>query len=641
MLEIVPNGDNIYKMDFKGQDAYALKKDGTLLRWDYNKFVHVLNDVVDINPDINYMRVLQSNGDLWEVYPRYVANQWNGYYVKDVRKIDSGVKAINKGFADKDEITVINGESYEIVESTIFPPYLLTAEGKVLASAAYGNRYGELGNGTISNTSKYEYTEVHNLSDVVDIIPANKAGYAIHSDGTVSVWGSPSGESISFRIIKTPVKIEGLTDIVDIIPQRFYSYAIQSDGTLLEIDLNKLPQISVKQVDDVKLSLELSKSSDASAKEEATQSVIELEQLVSEGLTSQDSIDSVTTQLQDIEKIVSELPDGAGKDELIAKIEDIKEQITIAQNILNATNSVNSLESFVNSGLGTQELINEANTKVNESQSLISLLPNGEVKDTLQERLNQVEDKIELAQATLEVVELENVVSVGLDTQDSLNIAKEQLNAATTLVNALPSTENKDSLISRISEAQYQINLAQAILDITNAEQSATQEDLNKAIESISLLPEGSVKNDLLEKANVVQQIIDANNLLEGIISADFTDFNSIDAALKQLEEAKVIIDNLPNNTTTEKHLNSLLDKYQQVKDYLAVELINVLEASQKGKPVRLSNESVDLLVEYAIKETNATSIKDKGDVKHYVMPKVSKHATGKQVNDSIDKFLK
>ncbi|MCP4134920.1 MAG: hypothetical protein GY754_28355 [bacterium] len=107
---------------------------------------------------------------------------------------------------------------------------LLKSDGTVLAWGY--NYYGQLGNGTTTNSSTP--IPVSGLTDVIAVQTGSYHSLALKSDGTVWAWGYNYGQlgTGSSSLEKTPVQITSLSNIIHIEAGNNHSFAIQSDGTV-------------------------------------------------------------------------------------------------------------------------------------------------------------------------------------------------------------------------------------------------------------------------------------------------------------------------------------------------------------------------------------------------------------------------
>lgn len=134
-----------------------------------------------------------------------------------------------------------------------------------------------------------------------------------------------------------------------------------------------------------------------------------------------------------------------------------------------------------------------------------------------------------------------------------------------------------------------------------------------------------SMRNKDVIKKNTITMIRAAIKQKEVDDRSEKTEEDIIDIISKQLKEKRGAIEDFKKGNRqdlvdlTEKEIDILLE-------YL---------------PKQLSEEELEKIVAEAIKETNATSMKDIGMIMKTVMPKVKGRADGNMVNNIIKKILK
>ncbi|MFV0394291.1 MAG: toxin Cry1Ac domain D-VI-related protein [Coprobacillaceae bacterium] len=138
---------------------------------------------------------------------------------------------------------------------------------------------------------------------------------------------------------------------------------------------------------------------------------------------------------------VNGLPNGELKEQL-------QKDIDLAQSMLDATNKVNDL--FDNDGI-IKDTVNQ-NT-INEAQEAVNILPNGDLKTELQEKIDDAQRQLNERDAINKVEDLFDTNGTIKDTTNQNTIDDAQ-NA----VNKLPTSDLKDKLQAMIDEAQRQLN---------------------------------------------------------------------------------------------------------------------------------------------------------------------------------------
>ncbi|PLS19526.1 hypothetical protein CVD28_03670 [Bacillus sp. M6-12] len=300
----------------------------------------------------------------------------------------------------------------------------------------------------------------------------------------------------------------------------------------------------------------------------------EIDEMMPE-LTTQAKIDEARALAENTQELINTLKTGDDKTTLQQRLNDVKNAIQVAEDVMNAKKALSELDVMVQD-LTTQELIDGANSKYANVETLIKALPEGEAKTELKQGLANDKEAIELAQdvfnATQEVEKAEALADVdALLTQEAIDTAKEQVGVAKELVDVLPEVDAKNSLDSRLDAVNETIELAQDILNAKNqvtAMEEVVKGDLTtqpaiddanaeiaKAEELVAKVPEGELQTSLEEKiegakdvTDLAQKVLDAKNQTtvaeESVV--DLTTQDLIDHAQSELDEATDLIGLLP-----------------------------------------------------------------------------------------------
>jgi alpha-tubulin suppressor-like RCC1 family protein len=128
--------------------------------------------------------------------------------------------------------TPVSGLSEVVAVSAERASLALLSSGKVMAWG--NNEYGQLGNGSTSNT--FTPTQVSGLSGAVEISAGTDHSLALLSDGTVMAWGLNNDGQLgngSTTDSSTPVQVKNLHEVIAISAGGFHSLALLANGTVL------------------------------------------------------------------------------------------------------------------------------------------------------------------------------------------------------------------------------------------------------------------------------------------------------------------------------------------------------------------------------------------------------------------------
>jgi alpha-tubulin suppressor-like RCC1 family protein len=316
-------------------------------------------------------------------------------------------------------------------------------------------------------------------------------------------------------------------------------------------------------------------------------------------LSNQTAIDTATQAIADAQTLIAKLPDGDVKTALQNQVNDLTGKVAQAQDVLNAKNSVEKANGST-VDLSNQTAIDTATQAIADAQTLITKLPDGDVKIALQNQVNDLNNKVVNAQ---NVIDAQNNVKTAVDlsngnltTQAEVDNAKTAINNAQNAINKLPSGEVKTSLQSQ--------------LDVANSKVQQSQ--------------------DIINKQNL------ANNTLDSILNVKLSTYDLVDKSITSLYSVKPIIDSLPDGTVKQ----DLLNKYKSANDYIATSLITLLTQKHYGKPVPLSDTSLKFLVSYVVDKLHIASSQYRGQINGFLMPMLQGKASGDQVNKAVDGYF-
>lgn len=196
-------------------------------------------------------------------------------------------------------------------------------------------------------------------------------------------------------------------------------------------------------------------------------------------------------ELEKIKDKIDELSDGPVKDVLLDIIKEKQDELDakeLAKQIEEATKAVEKAETTL-----TQE-------DVNTARELVKKLPDGDVKDDLTKRLDKVQAELNKAKELADqIAKAEAAVKLAEELPTSYNVT-----IATKLVSALPDSEIKKSLEDRLQAIQDKFDLEKAETKVKQAEQYERDPYLADAIVIVDALKESDGKQALKDRLQVI-----------------------------------------------------------------------------------------------------------------------------------------
>ena len=224
--------------------SLAICNDSTVSAWGLNQWgelgidllnyesnipvkVNALNQVIAVAAGRNHSLALKNDGTVWAWGDNAIGELGQGTLT-----VGSTVPVQVKGLTNIKAITA-GGYYFSLA---------LKNDGTVWAWG--NNNYGQLGNGTYTNSNKP--IQVIGLLDVVAISEGNAHCLALKKDGTVWAWGYNMfgqlgiGGQINSSI---PIQVSSLTGVVAVSAGRDHSLALTVNGTVLGWGINTYGQL--------------------------------------------------------------------------------------------------------------------------------------------------------------------------------------------------------------------------------------------------------------------------------------------------------------------------------------------------------------------------------------------------------------
>ena len=246
-----------------------------------------------------------------------------------------------------------------------------------------------------------------------------------------------------------------------------------------------------------------------------------------------DILDTVTQESIDyVQTLVDILPEGALKVVLQAEIDK-------SQDMLDAINAVKNI--FDEFGAIKDIVIQES---IDNTQELVDVLPEGILKNDLQKNLDLAQDMLDARDAVKALFNEDGAIKN--------SVTLESIDYVQTLVDILPEGALKkefDDKLSLASGILYIIDTVENLFDETgNIKDSATQEDIDYARVAVlehNIIPDGELKEVLLEKLDLAQGMLNIKNSVEYL----FDEVGNIKATVKQegIDNAQALVNELPD----------------------------------------------------------------------------------------------
>ncbi len=263
---------NVEKVAASRFHSLALKKDGTVWAWGSNmnnqlgrtgeqsvtpQQVAGLSDIVQIAAGYRFSLALKKDGTVWA---------WGGMCKQaDTPQFKDFVTSLSSGMAlegtyfdpgdnrlsDQDELVDCLGENFVNINS-IKPIKISGVSDITSISGGYGhmlaldrkgivwawgcNKYGQVGNGVLSNSARNMKPEkVQGLPPVVKIAAGYRHSLVVSNNGTVWAWGHNLWGELGTGSLKdsaVPKEVHGIDNVTDISGGHDFSLALTKDGSL-------------------------------------------------------------------------------------------------------------------------------------------------------------------------------------------------------------------------------------------------------------------------------------------------------------------------------------------------------------------------------------------------------------------------
>ncbi len=240
------------------------------------------------------------------------------------------------------------------------------------------------------------------------------------------------------------------------------------------------------------------------------------------------------------------------------------------------------------------------------------------------------------------VVKAEELAGAGLDQQEKIDAVVEAVNHAGALIEKLEDGEKKVELQGRLTIVSAKVNQAQEVLHlklakeaVEQAEQSPSEESVEKAEQAIDKLPDGTDKNTLFERLFLVKSILQAERVINTLLDSRLESAAEVDHAIVTLETAKKLVEEIPTNQR-----GLLTENLQKAENKIVAEIKSILGQKNNGKPERLKETWLNLLITNTINQLDGQAKTDVNAIHQSIMKIVKEHTTGKEVREAIEKII-
>lgn len=244
----------------------------------------------------------------------------------------------------------------------------------------------------------------------------------------------------------------------------------------------------------------------------------------------------------------------------------------------------------------------------------------------------------------LEAVEkVEMLTESDLKTQDAIDSANTDIQNAETLVSALRDGNVKTELLARLQVVKEKVTVAQkelyyqnAVLAVDEAEKMKTSEAVEKADNALALVENDVQKEELVTRLQEVKRFVKANTFVDQIMANPLQTKEDINKALSDRSLLLSIMDSMSNEQNKDSISQKLIQADPKIKEGIQF----VLNQKQQGKPEPISDTWLTFLVDYTLQQFAPYNESKFGDIQGSIMKIVKEHATGKRVKEKIEERL-
>nr|WP_307407229.1 toxin Cry1Ac domain D-VI-related protein [Breznakia pachnodae] len=239
-----------------------------------------------------------------------------------------------------------------------------------------------------------------------------------------------------------------------------------------------------------------------------------------------------------------------------------QDNIDLAQSMLNALTTVE--EMFASDGI-INDFVNQST--IDNAQGKVDILPDGLLKQELQEKINDAQKQLDekTAKEKVEYLFTDDKHTNIKDTTD-----QKAINDAQDAVNKLTDNDLKNYLQKEIDKAQDMLNAKDKVDGLfadeahTDIIDGLTQGNIDDAQKVVDKLPNGDLKEELQKEIDKAQSMLDAKNAVEDLLDKDGNLNTGV--TQKEIDKAQDLVNKLPNGELKDQ-LQSIIDEAQKQLD--------------------------------------------------------------------------
>jgi putative cell wall-binding protein len=327
---------------------------------------------------------------------------------------------------------------------------------------------------------------------------------------------------------------------------------------------------------------------------------------------------------------------GVMPDSIINRINSIVgDSSHYAEDLTDATDAVDSAENTL------------SQSELDHAKDLVDDLPDGDEKDELENRIEDIEDDIErnddywqdnddsddddYEQDNNSSQKLSNATDAVKKVEKSKT--KSNYDTATDKVNSLKNSDDKTELKERLDKIKSAVDvlIADADSKVTQAESSKTQGDIDIAKSAIDKIPDGWDVSDLKKRLDKIKQGTGNQNVEAAVVAVEKAEGSKLQA---DLDAATKLVDLLPagtDKTALQNRLKAVQDKINQTNAQQALTKATEAVVKAENSKTQLDVDSAKKLVNALLNSSDKTSLLNRLQA---IQEEIDQNGTGQKALD-------